>query len=73
MEDKLLVDDLTRLIDEYENRQTTETDLKEYEITKDGRIGDLWYNPETTSLYVCFGRVNGKLLWKEVKSNELNK
>lgn len=71
MKDKLLAADLTRLIDEYENRQTSEELTEEFEITKDGRVGDLWYNPETTTLYVCFGRINGKLLWKEVNAPEL--
>ena len=66
MEDKLLAEDLTRLINEYEERQETETDEDEYRITKEGRLGDLWYNPETNVLHICFGRINGSALWKEV-------
>jgi len=71
VEDKLFADDLTRLIREYQNRETSDKQDEDYVITREGRIGDLWYNPEISTLYVCCGRINGTSVWKEVNSDEL--
>ena len=66
MEDKLLTEDLTQLIKEYEERKETGPDENDYKINREGRLGDLWYNPEENVLRVCCGRINGFAIWKEV-------
>lgn len=61
---KPLADELSELIDEYESRETTE------QTKQKCNIGDFWFNPETNQLYVCHGKVSGKLIWSRVEGVE---
>ena len=72
MEDKVLAEDLAKLINEYEERQEPRDKEEPYKVVKEGRLGDLWYNPETRVFHVCCGRINGSALWKEINPAALH-
>jgi len=61
---KPLANELSELIDEYEIRDTTE------QAKQKCNIGDFWFNSETGQLYVCHGKVFGKLIWSKVDGIE---
>lgn len=46
------------LIEEYGSRQKSSS--------VPFKVGDFWLNTENNTAYICYGRLDGKLLWKEV-------
>lgn len=51
-------EEIKRIKSDYENR------LKPaFNKSKQVRLGSLWLNPTTNSLYICNGQVNGEPKW----------
>jgi hypothetical protein len=65
-------DKLQNLIEEYEERSSwVNRTISDEEKETNTRLGDLWFNPENNTLYICGGKINGVFRW--LKINDVDK
>ena len=51
--------------DRYVNEDNSATNIPD--LPHKARLGALWWNTTEDKLYMCVGRINGKMVWKPLQ------